>query len=402
MRIVLCEPQSPDARCDAQRVGIVGGGQLARMLLEAAAPLDVGVRILSSGTDEGAGRIARDTLTGTWRDEHDLLRLAEGCDVVTFDHELTPGELLDSLEHARTPLAPTAATMRVASDKKAQRMVAAECGLRVPPWFAASDPSTLRRAVAHLGLPAVVKTTSGGYDGRGVRWLRDRDDLHRLISDGDLGPSGVLVEPALPITAELATQVVRRADGERVVYPVVHTVQRDGICTTVTAPAATQPGLASEAQRGAVALAERLGYVGVLAVEYFVVDGSLMFNELAPRPHNSGHYTIDACTTSQFENHLRAVLGWPLGDPSMSVPAAVMANVICTGDPLTPLSRMALPSGTRVHLYGKHPAPGRKLGHVTSCGSDPVALARLATETADNLAGIGRAVIPTACVKVGP
>jgi 5-(carboxyamino)imidazole ribonucleotide synthase len=371
------------------------------MLLEAAVPMDVDVRILSADAAEGAGWIARDTLTGSWSDEGDLLRLAEGCDVVTFDHELTPGELLASLAHARTPLAPTAATMRVASDKTTQRKVAAECGLRVPPWFAASDPSTLRRAVAHLGLPAVVKMTSGGYDGRGVRWLRDRDDLHRLISEGDLGPSGVLVEPALPITAELATQVVRRADGERVVYPVVRTVQRNGICTLVTAPATTSPALAHEAQRGAVALAERLDHVGVLAVEYFVVNGSLMFNELAPRPHNSGHYTIDACTTSQFENHLRAVLGWPLGDPSMTVPASVMANVIGTGDPLTPLSRMALPPGTRVHLYGKNPAPGRKLGHVTSCGHDRATLARLATETADHLAGIGRAVMPTAFEEVG-
>lgn len=384
------------------RVGIVGGGQLARMLLEASVPMGVDVRVLSADAAEGAGRVARDTLTGSWRHEGDLLRLAEGCDVVTFDHELTPGELLASLEHASTPLAPTAATMRVASDKTAQRMAAAECGLRVPPWFAAGDTSSLRRAVAHLGFPAVVKLISGGYDGRGVRWLRDRGDLDRFISQGDLGPSGALVEPALPITAELATQVARRADGERVVYPVVRTVQHDGICTTVTAPAATTPALAREAQRGAVALAELLDHVGVLAVEYFVVDGSLMFNELAPRPHNSGHYTIDACTTSQFENHLRAVLGWPLGDPSMTVSAAVMANIIGTGDRLTPLSRMALPPGTRVHLYGKHPAPGRKLGHVTSCGNDRVTLTQLATETADHLAGIGRPAMTTASGEVAP
>lgn len=370
----------------APRVGIIGGGQLARMLVEAAIPLEVDVRVLVRRDDEAAATVARDVAVGDWSDLETLLAFAEECDVVTFDHELVPPPMLEALAESAV-LHPQASAMTRASNKATQRELAAAVGIAVAPHARASNPAELPGAVAAVGFPAVVKAACGGYDGRAVWWVRTPGELDTLVRSDALGSGPLLVEPALNITEELATLVARRGSGEHVRYPVVRTEQRDGVCAMVTAPAVTTPALASAAQDGAVALAEELDYVGVLAVEYFVVGGELLLNELAPRPHNSGHYTIHACVTSQFENHLRAVLGWPLGDPSLITPAAVMANLVAASSAVLALGDVALPPGASVHLYGKDPLPGRKVGHVTVCGDDPIAMRRTAFEVAEQLTG---------------
>ncbi len=355
------------------------------MLFEASIPLGVEVRVLARSSGDAAAAVAREVVVGDWNDITTLVAFADGCDAVTFDHELCAPEVLREAQAAGVVLRPDARAMDLASDKAAQRRLAAEVGLGVVPYVVAHDGRGLREAVGAIGYPVVVKATRGGYDGRAVWWAHGPADLDALVGQGITDAAPVLVERALAIGAELATLVARRTNGEVVRYPVVHTEQTSGICTVVSAPAATTPSLALRAQDGAVALAEALDHVGVLAVEYFVVDGALHLNEVAPRPHNSGHYTIDACVTSQFENHLRAVLDWPLGDPSMISPAAVMANLIATtAHDLRP-DDVGPPAGARIHLYGKGSRPGRKVGHVTACGTDADLLRRTALETADRL-----------------
>ncbi len=368
-------------------MGVIGGGQLARMLFEASIPLEIDVRVLVRRESDAAATVVRDVVVGDWHDLETLVGFAEGCDAVTFDHELVPPEVLRALEELGTDLHPRASAMTLASDKATQRDLATSVGIGVVPHAVAVGPSDLRAGVGAIGFPAVVKATRGGYDGRGVWWMHGPSDIDALISAYDFETGPLLVEPALAIGAELATLVARRRSGDHVCYPVVRTEQREGICVAVTAPAATTPELATAAQEGAVALADALGYVGVLAVEYFVVGGELLLNELAPRPHNSGHYTIDACVTSQFENHLRAVLDWPLGDPALIAPAAVMANLIATSPARLAPGDLLPPPGARVHLYGKEPRPGRKVGHVTVCGDDSDALRRTALGVARQLTG---------------
>lgn len=378
------------------RVGVVGGGQLARMLFEASIPLGVEMRVLARTVSDSAAAVACDVVVGDWLDLATIAEFADGCDVVTFDHELVPADLLLALESAGVPLCPGARAMGLASDKAVQRLLAAEVGLGVVSYECTHDDDSLRDAVGEIGYPAVVKATRGGYDGRAVWWLHSPADLDSIIDQRRSDGPPLLVERVLSIGAELATLVARRRAGETVAYPVVRTEQTGGICATVTAPAATTPDLARQAQEGAAALADALDYVGVLAVEYFVIDGLLHLNEMAPRPHNSGHYTIDACVTSQFENHLRAVLDWPLGDPSMITPAAVMANLIATTERPLRLSDVTPPAATRIHLYGKGAVPGRKVGHVTVCGADRVALRRTALDVAAQLTapGLNPAVAP--------
>lgn len=375
-------------------MGVVGGGQLAQMMVQAAIPMGIDVRVLARTRHDSAAVVGGEVVVGDWHDRPALEELADGCDVVTFDHELVPAEVLVALEERGVVLRPSAAAMSLASDKASQRRLADRVGIRTTPAVVVTTPDALRTAVADLGFPAIVKATRGGYDGRGVRWVTRPLDVDLACEQAPPSEDDpMLVEPVLDITSELAVVVARGCDGVTVSYPVVRTEQVDGICVSVTAPAATTAPLAQQARDGAVALADALGHVGVLAVEYFVVDGALVLNEMAPRPHNSGHHTIDACVTSQFENHLRAVLGWPLGDPSMKAPAAVMANLIATSaDPVEP-ARVEVPAGARVHLYGKAPRPGRKIGHVTACGADPVALRRTAMSFAEQLTAVPAGVV---------
>ncbi|MCU0268399.1 MAG: 5-(carboxyamino)imidazole ribonucleotide synthase [Acidimicrobiales bacterium] len=352
-------------------VGIVGGGQLARMTCQAASPAGLEVRVFAAPSDESARSACTDVTIGDCNDAIRLERWARDCDVVTFDHENVDPTVVEALERAGHTVLPGSSSLRLAADKLVQRAHLREAGLPVPAFAAVSGPSDVAAFAADHGWPVVLKTPRGGYDGRGV-WIVDDlpeaiEVCHQLEGRGTL-----LVEELQVIERELAVLVARRASGDHVVYPTVETVQQAGVCRVVVAPAPIDPALARGAQELAVAAAEAVDAVGVLAVEIFATPLGLVVNELAPRPHNSGHVTIDASVTSQFENHLRAVLDLPLGSPALRSPGA-MVNLLAPDDPIDPVG--ALPDAladpsVRVHLYDKQSRPGRKIGHVNVCDED--------------------------------
>ncbi len=379
------------------RVGIVGGGQLARMTADAAAGLDVDVAVLALPDDDATAGHVRDRTVVEALDAASLAAFASRCDVVTFDHEKVPPELVAELEAAGHVVRPGARPLRLGADKAHQRRVLAAHGLPVPAFAVVEEAATDRETVTRLGgFPLVAKQARGGYDGRGVRRVDGPEELDELLHTWLAVPgSAVVLEPALRLERELAVLVARRPGGEAVAYPVVETVQDDEArCREVLAPAPVRPELAAAAQDLALRVAEVAGAVGVLAVELFVVDGELLVNELATRPHNTGHLTIEACGTSQFTNHLLAVLDRPLGPTELRVPSAVMVNVVGSGDldldlDLGSADRAVATSVTdprvHVHLYGKRARAGRKLGHVTALGTDQGRARRGATAVADHL-----------------
>ncbi|MFD6178286.1 MULTISPECIES: 5-(carboxyamino)imidazole ribonucleotide synthase [unclassified Isoptericola] len=372
-------------------VAVVGGGQLARMMAPAAAELGVGLRVLVEDPASSAAQVVTDTPVGVASDDRairDLIAPRDGrasAAVLTFEHEHVPNALLQDLIDHGTPVRPGPDALVQAQDKIVMRRRLTDLGLPCPRWAALpTDPAEARDALAAFladedGHEAVVKTSRGGYDGKGVRVVSSPDDVAdwlQAVADG--GPA-LLVERKVPFVRELAALVARRPSGEVRTWPVVESVQRDGVCAEVVAPAPDlDPAVDAEARRIAVAVAEGLDVTGVLAVELFETreaDGStaVWVNELAMRPHNSGHWTIDGAVTSQFEQHLRAVLDLPLGETAARAPWTVMANVLgSTLDALTD----ALPEvlarfpEARVNLYGKGIRPGRKLGHVNVSGTD--------------------------------
>jgi 5-(carboxyamino)imidazole ribonucleotide synthase len=377
-------------------LGIVGGGQLARMMLEAASRLDIDARLLALHTDESAPSVwARTTTVGSL-DGPALLDFAAQCDVVTFDHELVAPEVLAALEAAGHVLRPGTGALAF-SDKAIQRTRLGAAGLPLPRFAVVHDLAGVEAFATSLGgWPVVLKPARGGYDGRGVH-IVDSPASAGEVLEGAGGP--VVAEELLAIDAELAVLVVRRPDGDAaggsVRYPVLRTVQLDGICVEVSAAAHLEgidEATVAEAGRIAEAVAAEVGAVGVLAVELFVTGGRVLVNEVAPRPHNSGHLTIDASVTSQFENHLRAVLDWPLGDTAWRVPAAVMLNVIGRPGGADPSgcqpAALAVP-GVHLHLYGKGFRPGRKLGHLTATGADAATARAAATTALERLHGAG-------------
>jgi 5-(carboxyamino)imidazole ribonucleotide synthase len=347
---------------------MVGGGQLARMTAQAAIPLGVCLRVLAEQADDSAALVLPDVEIGAPDDLGALSRFAKGCDVLTFDHEHVPQDRLQALEAEGVVVRPGSSALLYAQDKLAQRRRLTELGLPVPAFAEVHTPADVAAFGDEHGWPVVVKAVRGGYDGRGV-WLVPEPPAQLP------GPH-VYVEQRVPLVHELALQVARRPSGEMAAWPLVETVQHNGICVEVVAPAPRiSPSLASEAERIARTIASELGVVGVLAVELFEAPGGLVVNELAMRPHNSGHWTIDGARTSQFEQHVRAVLDWPLGDPAPTSTVAVMVNLLggeTTDLPATlPRALGAVPEAA-VHLYGKQPRPGRKLGHVTVTGDDLV------------------------------
>lgn len=364
---------TPPPPLQRTRLGIVGAGQLARMTLQAAIPLDIGIRLLAERENDGAATIWRDVMVGHHTDLGALTALAAGCDVVTFDHELAPHAHLVALESAGYTLRPSAATMALAQDKQKQREQHAALGLPVPLFSITHDPASALDFAGDHGWPVVAKRARGGYDGRGVWVLRDRADVDALTIEIARGDGPIVLEQWVPIERELAVMVARRPGGEQVVYPLVETVQVDGICHEIVADASIDPALAARAEAIAHRVAEAAGVTGVLAVELFEVGGALLINEIATRPHNSGHWTIEGAATSQFEQHLRAVLDLPLGSVARTAPVVVTANVLGPRDGSDPATRLAAAltvPGAHVHLYGKVARPGRKLGHVTCLGHD--------------------------------
>ncbi|HEX6970136.1 MAG TPA: 5-(carboxyamino)imidazole ribonucleotide synthase [Micromonosporaceae bacterium] len=358
-------------------VGMVGGGQLARMTHQAAIALGQSLRVLALTPDEAAALVAADVHYGEHTDLAALRTFAKGCDVVTFDHEHVPNEHVRVLAAEGVVIYPPAAALRYAQDKLAMRERLTELGAPVPRWRPVRTASDLAEFGAEVGWPVVLKAVRGGYDGRGVWVVADLDEAAPLLASG----TPLIAEERVRLRRELAVQVARSPYGQVAVYPVVETVQRDGICVEVLAPA---PGLpeasALRAQQLAIDLAASLGVVGLLAVELFEVEdgatgGRLVVNELAMRPHNSGHWTIEGARTSQFEQHLRAVLDYPMGDTGLTAPAVVMANVLGGAEGGMPIDErlhhlFAADPGVKVHLYGKKVRPGRKIGHVTVLGDD--------------------------------
>ena len=348
------------------RIGMVGGGQLARMTHQAAVSLGMSLRVLAESPSDGAALVTSDVDVGAPDDQAALLRFAKACDVVTFDHEHVPTALIEMLEQTSTPVRPGSGALLFAQDKLAQRRRLRELGIAVPDFAPVATIADVTAFGEEHGWPVVLKAVRGGYDGRGVWMLAEPPSS---LPDVEL-----YVEQRVPLVHELAIQVARRPSGEMRTWPVVETVQEDGICVETIAPAPRlSPALAGDAERLATQLAESLDVTGCLAVELFEAPGGLVVNELAMRPHNSGHWTIEGAVTSQFEQHLRAVADWPLGDTAAVAPVTVMANFLggehtdlVTG---LPAALEAVPEA-HVHIYGKAPRPGRKLGHVTLLGHD--------------------------------
>ena len=356
-------------------IGIVGAGQLARMMIQAAIPLALPIRLLAAREDDGAVLVARDVTIGSPDGPEGVARFAAGCDVVTFDHELVPPPVLDRLVADGVRLAPSRETMLIAQNKRFQRERFAESGLPQPRFGIAVSVDEALTLANEIGRPVVLKAASGGYDGRGVWMCADRVAVEHVA--GELVARGieVIVEEKVDIRYEYAALAARSATGETAVYEPVKTVQVDGICRETIRDDdgwADDLDLMFEAQEIAKRVAELTGVVGILAVELFLVSGDRwVINEIATRPHNSGHWTIEGATTSQFEQHLRAVAGLPLGITNSLRPTVVTVNVLGPADGSDPASRLAdalRVEGAHIHLYGKPARPGRKLGHVTVLG----------------------------------
>ncbi|GAA3116788.1 5-(carboxyamino)imidazole ribonucleotide synthase [Planomonospora alba] len=351
-------------------VGMIGAGQLARMTQQAAIALGVELRVLAGSRDESAARVVADVRLGDHRSLPDLRDFAKGCDALTFDHEHVPTEHIRALAADGFAVRPGAEALVHAQDKAVMRERLTAIGAPCPAWRRVATAADVEAFAAEHGWPVVLKAVRGGYDGRGVWIRRSAEDAAEVLASG----VPLLAEAFVPFERELAVLVARSPHGQGVSYPVVETVQRDGICVEVLAPApGLDPERAAAAQGLALRIATELGVTGLLAVEMFETAGGLVVNELAMRPHNSGHWTIDGARTSQFEQHLRAVLDLPLGSPTMTAPVVVMANLLGGEDPDV-FSRyehvMAHDPGVKVHFYGKEVRPGRKIGHVTAAGTD--------------------------------
>jgi 5-(carboxyamino)imidazole ribonucleotide synthase len=370
-------------------VGMVGGGQLARMTHEAGIPLGIRFRILSDTPQDSAAQVVADVTVGDYRDLETLRAFAAGCDVLTFDHEHVPTGHLRALEAEGVVVRPGADALVHAQDKGVMRARLAAIGVPGPRNRIVADPADVVGFAAETGgFPVVLKTVRGGYDGKGVWIVRSEADAAEPFRAG----VPVLAEEKVAFARELAANVVRSPHGQAVAYPVVESVQVNGVCDTVIAPA---PGLSDElsarAQGLALTIARELGVVGHLAVELFeTTDGRILVNELAMRPHNSGHWTMDGAATSQFANHLRAVLDLPLGDPRPRARWTVMANVLGGDYPdmyQAYLHCMARDPGLKIHMYGKDVKPGRKVGHVNTYGDDLAEVRERARHAAGYLRG---------------
>ena len=348
------------------KVGILGGGQLARMLMLAGYPLGLQFQALDPAADACAGQVG--TLrVGAYDDPDALESLAAWADVVTFEFENVPATTVALLEQ-RVAIYPPPAALAVAQDRVAEKTLFWELGLPTAPLATVDSWVELQEAVTHITLPAVLKTRRLGYDGKGQRVLRRTDDLEPAWRD--LGGVPLILEQFIPFEWEASVLAVRGLDGTSAFYPLVENHHRDGILRLSRAPRHA-PDLERIGWEYARRLLERLNYVGVLALEFFVKDGLLIANEMAPRVHNSGHWTLEGAVTSQFENHLRAILGWPLG-ATVAVGHSVMVN--CIGALPEPASVLALPH-VHFHTYGKAARRGRKVGHLTAWADNTTVLA---------------------------
>ena len=361
-----------------------------------AAELGVTLSVLAEAPDSSAALVIPSAPVGEHTDAEAVRRFAAQCDVVTFDHEHVPQEVLALLEQDGVAVHPSPQALLFAQDKLAMRERLTGLGIPCPRWVRAGSAAEVEAFADEVGRPVVAKTPRGGYDGKGVRVVSGAGELTDWLERAEQEGTGLLLEEKVAFRRELAVLLARSPSGQAAAWPVVETVQTDGVCTEVLAPApALDEDLAAAAVAAGLRVAGELGVTGVLAVELFEVEGEdlssrFVVNELAMRPHNSGHWSMDGAVTGQFEQHLRAVLDLPLGSPAPRAPWTVMANVLGGDYPeLYPAYRhvMARDPGAKVHLYGKGVRPGRKIGHVNVSGDDLADLRRRASHAADYLQG---------------
>ena len=359
-------------------VGIIGAGQLARMSIAPAEALGINLLLLANSSDDSAAQITKHVV-GDFRDLETVLNFAKKCDVVTFEHELVPLSIIKALEAEGIVVRPSSQAFIYSQDKSEMRNRLAN--------FLAPKSQVVTSADGITEYPLIAKSISGGYDGRGVWKVNSEHELKEIIAQ--LGR--VLIEDLVEFDYEIAVMVARSPHGQATTWAPTQTIQKDGICTmTITPAPALSPELSEIAQRLAIDIAQEIGVVGVMAVELFVKGSQLFVNELAMRPHNSGHWTIEGSKTSQFEQHLRAVLDLPLGDPSMSAPHAVMGNILGQdkSDMYRPyLHLMARNPRLKFHHYKKEALKGRKIGHVNLLGDDIVELTQEVQHALDYMSG---------------
>jgi 5-(carboxyamino)imidazole ribonucleotide synthase len=377
-------------------VGMVGAGQLARMTQQAAISLGLAIRVLADTPTDSAALVCRDVTIGDYRDYADLAAFAAGCDVVTFDHEHVPLAHVEKLVAAGVVVHPGPQSLPFVQNKISMRRRLTELAIAVPAWAVVGDATGIDAFATSHGWPVVAKAASGGYDGRGVWVLASSAEAVDVAAHAARSGVRLYVEEHVDFRRELAVLVARSTSGEIAGWPTVQTVQVDGICVEVIAPAPDlSDALDADARALAAHIATELDVVGLLAVELFDTDRGLVVNELAMRPHNCGHWTIDGSVTSQFEQHLRAVIGWPLGETSPLAPVTVMTNLLGGSGPGPAAADIAdrIPAvfaddpGVHLHLYGKGVRPGRKLGHVNVLGNDLAQTRGRAEEAVDGLRG---------------
>ena len=376
------------------RVGVIGGGQLARMMIIPATNLGIELRVLSEQADSSA-KLAT-TQVGDYTNEKTVMEFAQGVDVVTFDHEHVPLAILSKLEQAGIRVQPSSKALAHAQNKLVMRQALEKIGAPNPIWKAVSSATELEQFINDHGPEVIVKTPIGGYDGKGVRVVKSASDVSEWLEGPTLASLGgqLLAEQKVSFKRELSQLSARSSSGEFASWPVVETRQRQGVCSEVISPAPELPEhLVSKSVEIAKLISESLDVTGMLAVEMFQTDsGELVVNELAMRPHNSGHFSIEGSVTSQFEQHLRAVLDLPLGSTEAVRPVAVMANLIGNSDKNDytenyPQVMLKFPA-VKIHSYGKSPRVGRKLGHVTVLGESTASCLELAVSCRDQLLGI--------------
>lgn len=374
----------------APRLGIVGGGQLARMTAVAALQLGCDVIVLERNDHSPAAQVATRCLVGDWNNPESLIKLGSQVDIVSIENEFINTDALETLEKSGHRLFPGTACLRRVQDKLIQKECLKNAGLGTTRFLAVESQQQLAEVSREFGLPLVLKARRNGYDGKGNYTVKSETDIPAAWKALNGDKNALYAEAFCDYVAELAVIITRARDGKMAVYPVVETVQKNHICHIVRAPGPISPQVAEKARAMAQAAIVAIDGVGSFGVEMFLTrTGEVLINELAPRVHNSGHYTIEACVCSQFENHVRALFGWPLGDTTMVAPAAVMVNLLGAdqgpGAPVGMEKALTVP-GAHVHIYGKAmSAAGRKVGHVTALGADVSKAEATAKRAADQI-----------------
>ncbi len=373
---------------NAYRIGIVGGGQLAKMTAVAGLRLGCDVVVLERNNFSPAVSLATHSLVGDWNSPEALIKLASEVDVVTLENEFVDADSLAALEKAGYPLYPGSKTIALVQDKLTQKQTLSNASIKMAEFLAISTTADIQAAAEKFGWPLVLKARRNGYDGKGNATLNSAKDIDVAWAKLDGDNRSLYVEAFCPFIKELAIMVTRSQNGEIVTYPLVESVQKDHICHIVRAPADETEEIIEKATELASKAVATIDGIGTIGVEMFLTeDGEVLLNEMAPRVHNSGHYTIEACECSQFENHVRAVLGWPLGSTKMITPAAVMINLLGvengSGYP-TGIEQALTIEGAHIHVYGKSMTTvGRKMGHVTALGSSIEAAENKASKAAN-------------------